>query len=130
MTLSSSNCDAGLRRRGLLLVLLIGGMARQPVAAQFVDSFEKEKLGSWETQTGDGQATMDLSMGNGHAVVSVDATEDRHNICWAILRQDASGPLMEFDVPDTTGWQTLSMATDGVDGRPGNTVNMQLALVD
>lgn len=38
--------------------------------------------------------------------------------------------LMEFDVPDTTDWHTISLTTEGFDGRPGDTVNAQLAVID
>jgi hypothetical protein len=38
--------------------------------------------------------------------------------------------LMEFDIPDTTGWHTISMTTHGFSAQPGDTVFGQLALMD
>jgi hypothetical protein len=38
--------------------------------------------------------------------------------------------LMEFDIPDTTNWHTISMTTHGFDTVPGDTVYGQLALMD
>ncbi|BBM69839.1 hypothetical protein [Rhodothermus marinus] len=38
--------------------------------------------------------------------------------------------LMEFDIPDTTNWHTISMTTRGFDAVPGDTVYGQLALMD
>ena len=38
--------------------------------------------------------------------------------------------LMEYDIPDTTNWHTISMTTHGFQAAPGDTVNAQLALMD
>jgi hypothetical protein len=38
--------------------------------------------------------------------------------------------LMEFDIPDTTQWHTISMTTHGFDAVPGDSVYAQLALMD
>lgn len=38
--------------------------------------------------------------------------------------------LMEYDIPDTTNWYTISMTTHNFDARPGDTVYAQLALMD
>jgi hypothetical protein len=38
--------------------------------------------------------------------------------------------LMEFDIPDTVIWHTISMTTRGFDAVPGDTVYGQLALMD
>lgn len=154
----------------LILTCLIGV---QPVLGQFVDTFNDDELHGWKTLTGDGKAVMDVEARDGRAVVTVDATKDRHNIWWAVLQQDVSEALtldrvqepetelrvtarlrgshaprrvnlslntqrttnfhrhlMEFDVPGTSEWHTISMTTDGFDARPGDTVNAQLALID
>ena len=159
--------------RFLLALAVIVSAVVSPVRGQFVDPFEDGRLAGWETQTGDGAAVMSAKSAPGHAVVTVDATEDRNNIWWAIFGRDVSDEidlervqspdaelrltarirvshaprrvnmsvntqrttnfhenLMEFDVPDTTGWHTISMTTDGFDARPGDTVNAQLAMID
>ena len=38
--------------------------------------------------------------------------------------------LMEFDIPDTKNWHTISMTTRDFDARPGDTINGQMALMD
>ncbi len=38
--------------------------------------------------------------------------------------------LMEFDIPDTVTWHTISMTTRGFDAKPGDTINGQMALMD
>jgi hypothetical protein len=43
---------------------------------------------------------------------------------------DFHSHLMEFDIPDTTDWHTISMTTHGFQAGPGDTVNGQMALMD
>lgn len=43
---------------------------------------------------------------------------------------DFHSHLLEFDIPDTTAWHTISMTTRNFDARPGDSVNGQLALMD
>jgi hypothetical protein len=43
---------------------------------------------------------------------------------------DFHSHLMEFDIPDTTGWHTISMTTHDFAAVPGDTVYGQLALMD
>ena len=43
---------------------------------------------------------------------------------------DFHSHLMEFDIPDTTGWNTISLTTHDFEAEPGDTVNGQLALMD
>lgn len=38
--------------------------------------------------------------------------------------------LMEFDIPDTVQWHTISMTTHGFEAAPGDTINGQMALMD
>lgn len=38
--------------------------------------------------------------------------------------------LMEFDIPDTVQWHTISMTTRNFDGKPGDIINAHLALMD
>ncbi len=37
---------------------------------------------------------------------------------------------MEYDIPDTSEWHTISMTTKNFDARPGDTVYVQLAMMD
>lgn len=43
---------------------------------------------------------------------------------------DFHSHLMEFDIPDTLNWHTISMTTHGFDGVPRDSVYGQLALMD
>ena len=43
---------------------------------------------------------------------------------------DFHSHLMEYDIPDTLGWHTISMTTRDFDARPGDVVNAQMALID
>jgi hypothetical protein len=152
-----------------------------PANAQFIETFDwpsvrldSQSADGWSFRTGDGQATMDLRQGGaGHASVVVDATMDRRNIWWALIKRrvsdrldlkllqqpayevrvearirashaprrvnlhvntqrttDFHSHLMEFDIPDTTNWHTISMTTRDFDAGVGDTVNAQLALID
>jgi len=38
--------------------------------------------------------------------------------------------LVEYDIPDTVSWHTISMTTRDFDAMPGDTINGQLALMD
>ena len=157
----------------LLAILLVLAFASGTASAQFVDHFEGEKLDGWTHATGDGEVAMDLEARDGSGIIRVDATRDRHNIWWALIKREVGGELdlaqlaeperelrietrirvshaprrvnlhvntqrttdfhthlMEFDIPDTTTWHTISMTTRGFDARPGDTVNAQMALMD
>ncbi|MDH4271647.1 MAG: hypothetical protein OEW18_06700 [Candidatus Aminicenantes bacterium] len=43
---------------------------------------------------------------------------------------DFHSHLMEFDIPDTVGWHTISMTTRDFEAEPGDIVNGQMALMD
>jgi hypothetical protein len=43
---------------------------------------------------------------------------------------DFHSHLMEYDIPDTTGWHTISMTTRDFPAGPGDTVFGQMALID
>lgn len=43
---------------------------------------------------------------------------------------DFHSHLMEFDIPDTTSWHTISMTTRDFDAQPGDSVNAHLAMMD
>jgi hypothetical protein len=43
---------------------------------------------------------------------------------------DFHSHLMEYDIPDTTNWHTISMTTHGFDAVPGDSIYGQLALMD
>ena len=43
---------------------------------------------------------------------------------------DYDSHLMEYDVPDTGNWHTISMTTHGFDAKPGDTIFGHMALMD
>lgn len=43
---------------------------------------------------------------------------------------DFHSHLMEFDIPDTTNWHTISMTTRDFETQPGDVINAHLALMD
>lgn len=150
------------------------------ISAQFIDNFDDKAivldstaLAGWSFFTGDGSATMRFQPGNGYASILVDATKDRQNIWWALIKRcvssdldlnrlaepgnelqiaarirvshaprrvnlhlntqrttDFHSHLMEFDIPDTLNWHTISMTSHDFDVQPGDTVCGQLALMD
>ncbi len=152
-----------------LLILITSGTCR----AQFLDSFNNKEIEGWFFFTGDGAATMNLVQKDGYARIYIDATNDKHNVWWAVIKRDVSAfldlnkltdtafqlrvearvrvsnaprrinmmvntqrttnfhiDLMEFDIPDTTGWHTVSMTTKKFDAVPGDTVYVQLNVTD
>jgi hypothetical protein len=79
---------------GLVLLMSCAGSAE----AQFLESFDGQELRvdpsgveGWSFFTGDGEASMDFgSTGEGHASILVDATHDRRNIWWALIKHKVS----------------------------------------
>jgi hypothetical protein len=61
--------------------------------AQFLDSFEGKKIEGWFFLTGDGAATMDFVQMDGYARIIVDATKDRDNVYWTLIKRDVSSFL-------------------------------------
>jgi len=60
------------------------------INAQFLDEFDKDKIQGWFFFTGDGEATMDFIQKEGFARITVDATKDKYNVWWAIIKRDIS----------------------------------------
>jgi hypothetical protein len=149
------------------------GSLTAPAAAQFHDAFDGGVADEWIYFSGAGDATIVFIPQHGYRSVVVDATHDRRNVWWALIRRDVSGfldlarlqeagkelriearvrtshaprrinlhvntqrttdfhsHLMEYDLPDTTGWHTISMTTRDFDAGLGDAVNVQLALMD
>ncbi len=60
--------------------------------ADFVDDFNHSVAG-WQTLTGDGEAQLKFVAMDGFARMQVDATKDRHNIYWTIIKRDVAPSL-------------------------------------
>jgi hypothetical protein len=66
-----------------------------PASAQFLDELSGPATQKdWTYFTGDGSATIDFRQGDGCGTILVDATRDRANIWWALIKRNVapSGP--------------------------------------
>ncbi len=83
---------------GALLVLGIIAIFI-PARAQFRDDFDgplsldPEGIKGWAFLTGEGQAKMDMIPGPGCVSVTVDATRDKRNVWWALIKRRVSDSL-------------------------------------
>ena len=81
----------------LLLLLACAGLVQ---ASEFVDEVSGNVLpldpagrSAWATMTGDGEATMRFTQGDGVGLIEVDARADRRNIWWAVIRRSISAHI-------------------------------------
>jgi hypothetical protein len=79
----------GVLLAGVLAVALLP----TPAAAQFRDDFEGSSPRNWACFTGDGRATSEFRVTGGVGVLTVDATKDRDNIWWALIKRDVAASL-------------------------------------
>lgn len=72
------------------------------VQSQFLDEFNEVNINEWFFFTGDGNSTMDFVQKEDYARVLIDATNDKHNVWWAIIKRDVSSflDLSKFKDPD------------------------------
>jgi hypothetical protein len=81
-----------------LLVLIAAGISR----AQFLDEFNGKKINGWFSLTGDGAATMDFIQKDGYATIAIDATKDKHNVYWTLIKRDVTSSLDLRKLKDTS----------------------------
>ncbi len=80
--------------------------------AQFLETFDdpvlrvdQSGLEGWSFFTGDGKATIDFrSTAEGYASILVDATRDRRNIWWALIKHKVSQE-MDLETLALPGWE-------------------------
>jgi hypothetical protein len=80
--------------------------------AQFLETFDDSELRvdqsgleGWSFFSGDGEATIDFrSTGEGYASILVDATRDRRNIWWALIKHRVSQE-MDLETLARPGWE-------------------------
>ncbi len=162
-----------------LPLMLAGILACFSTSAQFIDNFESKGIISqhqspdeWSIGAGDGQVSIEFIQKEDYASIYVDATKDKRNIWWAIIRRQVPGldieqlmqpeyelrveakikvshaprrlnlhfnhqrttdfhsHLMEYYIPDNTFWHTISMTTEEFEVKPGDRINVQMALMD
>ena len=71
----------------IFLIFLITSSICQ---AQFLDSFKGKKITGWFCMTGDGGAKMDFVQMDGYARILVDATKDKDNVYWTLIKRDVT----------------------------------------
>ncbi|MDD4032522.1 MAG: hypothetical protein PHS48_04665 [Bacteroidales bacterium] len=65
------------------------------------------------------------------ARIKVSHAPRRVNLSFNTQRTtDFHSDLMEFDIPDTDNYHTISFTTENFDGKPGDQLNVQLAVID
>lgn len=81
-----------------LLIFIISGICN----AQFLDSFDNTKIEGWFFLTGDGATEMDFIQREGYASIFVDATKDKHNVYWTLIKRDVTDFLDLSKLKDTS----------------------------
>ena len=96
-----------------VLVACLGLLAATgTVSAQFLETFDDPELRvdssgveGWSFFSGDGEATIDLrGTGEGYATIIVDATSDRRNVWWALIKHRVSKD-MDLERLAQHGWR-------------------------
>ena len=96
-----------------LRLFLLGGVIAPAICqAQFLDSFDKNKIEGWSHFTGDGNPTLDIVQQDGHARVVVDATKDKYNVWWTIIKRDESLVNSDFPEVNFNNWHVRDAGGD------------------
>ena len=101
-----------IRPETLLLVSVLVLTVIGSADAQFLETFDDHELSvdprgveGWSFFTGDGETTMDfIATGEGYASIRVDATRDRRNIWWALIKHRVSED-MDLEQLSRCGWE-------------------------
>ncbi|HEY7885424.1 MAG TPA: hypothetical protein VIC08_10795, partial [Cellvibrionaceae bacterium] len=81
-------------QNALFLLLCLITLYVSPVAqAQMQDDFTGDSTAHWEAFTGDGEAKLTLAPMGEFARMQIDASADRHNVWWAIIKRDVAPEL-------------------------------------
>ena len=107
------------------------------IASLYVDA-TKDKLGIWWALTRHRITGLDMKKLvkpeyelRVEARIRVSHAPRRVNLHFNHQRTtDFHSHLMEFDIPDTVNWHTISMTTRDFETRPGDSINAHLALMD
>ena len=82
-----------LRIKKMLIISLVIIVNSGICKAQFIDNFDKDKTEGWFYFTGDGLTSMNFTQKDGFARILVDATKDKHNVWWALIKRDVTKHL-------------------------------------
>ena len=81
--------------KNILLVFFVLGMF-QSAFGQFIDNFDTGSTDpGWGVATGDGEAKIQFERHDGIGTIKIDATNDKLNIWWAIIRLTVPGLDMD-----------------------------------
>ena len=83
-----------------IIVILFSGICQ----AQFIDDFNKNNIEGWFFFTGDGNAEMDFVQKDGYASIFIDATKDKHNVYWTLIKRDVT-PFLDLNKLKDTLYQ-------------------------
>ncbi len=75
----------------LLIICVVTGT--NTIHAQFMDSFDGSRIDGWFVMTGDGSAEMEFVQHDGYATMHLNATKDRYNVYWALIKRDVTSFL-------------------------------------
>lgn len=70
--------------------------------AQFLDSFDKKKTEGWFVLVGDGNAKADFVAKDDFASLLIDATNDKDNVYWTLIKRNVSSYLDLSKLKDPT----------------------------
>jgi hypothetical protein len=71
----------------VVVLSVFASLYHNSASGQYLEEFDLEKLQpGWSAFSGDGEAEIKLVQNRGHATLYVDATRDRRNIWWAVIR--------------------------------------------
>ncbi len=88
-----------VKKTAVILFLAITGCSIQ---AQFYDDFNGNQIEGWYVMTGDGNATMLFKQEDGFARMYIDATADRYNVYWTLIKRDITKHLNLALLKDTS----------------------------
>jgi hypothetical protein len=77
------------QKLSIALFILLSGICH----AQFLDSFSDTRINGWFVLTGDGSATAQFVQRDGYASLLVDATKDKDNVYWTLIKRDITSSL-------------------------------------
>ena len=104
-----------------ILFIFFAGQA----GAQFMDEFDGPAIDNgWVTEQGSGIVTIQLSQGDGYAMVDIDATQDKLNVWYALIKHTVSDQ-MDLNLLEDEKYE-LRVETRVRSSRAPRRINMRL----
>ncbi len=98
-----------MKKNDFIFVLAAGLVLAISASAQFLEDFnwplkkDPDGVNGWGFLAGEGQAVMDLIQKDGFVSILVDATGDRRNVWWALIKHQVSDEL-DLDLLQRPGY--------------------------